>query len=110
MNVTELGTIVRALNLNPTEAEIAEMMKQVDPHGSGYFGLKALEELVREKEKNREGDSLKDLVEALKVFDSDHDGILSVEEFKLAMMTMGEKMMEQEIEEIITDTELVTNK
>lgn len=58
----------------------------------------------------KEVDALKDLVEALQVFDSDHDGLLSVEEFRHAMMTMGEKMAEHEIDEIINDTELVINK
>ena len=37
VNTTELGTIVRALNLNPTEAEVAEMMKDVDSNNVGSF-------------------------------------------------------------------------
>ena len=35
VNTKELGTLVRAINLNPTESEIAEMMKKVDPANSG---------------------------------------------------------------------------
>jgi Ca2+-binding EF-hand superfamily protein len=66
-----------------------------------------LEDLVRERGKDT--DSLDDLIEALKVFDSDHDGKVTVEEFKYAMMNMGEKMQENEIEEIVTDTDLVYN-
>ena len=31
----ELGTLIRAINLNPTESEIQEMMKKVDPTNSG---------------------------------------------------------------------------
>ena len=31
----ELGTLVRAINLNPTETEILEMEKKVDPTQSG---------------------------------------------------------------------------
>ena len=93
--------------MNPTEQEIVEMMKRVDPQGRGFFTLPELEHLVRERGKDSE--SLDDLVEALKVFDSDHDGKITVEEFKYAMMNMGEKMQEHEIEEIIQDSELVTN-
>lgn len=66
-----------------------------------------MEDLVRERGKDT--DSLDDLIEALKVFDSDHDGKVTVEEFKYAMMNMGEKMQENEIEEIVTDTDLVYN-
>ena len=69
--------------------------------------MKHLEDLVREKEKQVNPNALKELIEALKVFDSDKDGLLSAEEFKHAMMNMGEKMQEYEIEEIINDGELV---
>ena len=43
------------------------------------------------------------------MFDSDHDGKITIRDFKHAMMNMGEKMGEQEIEEIIADSELVEN-
>lgn len=107
MHTAELGTIVRALNMNPTEIEIVDMMKRIDPTNKGTFSLQELEELIRVR--GKDVDSLEDLIEALKVFDSDHDGKITVEEFKYAMMTMGEKMQEHEIEEIITDSELVVN-
>jgi calmodulin len=45
----------------------------------------------------------------LKVFDADHDGKITVKDFKHAMMNMGEKMGEQEIEEIVGDSDLVHN-
>lgn len=41
------------------------------------------------------------------MFDSDHDGKITIKDFKHAMQTMGEKMAENEIEEIIHDSELV---
>jgi Ca2+-binding EF-hand superfamily protein len=43
------------------------------------------------------------------VFDSDHDGKITVRDFKHAMMSMGEKMEEMEIDEIVGDSELVSN-
>jgi Ca2+-binding EF-hand superfamily protein len=86
------------------------MIKRVDPQASGTFGLRQLEELIRDKEKETNPNAFKELVEALRVFDSDKDGLLSAEEFKHAMMTMGEKMQEYEIDEIVNDGELVQNK
>ena len=49
------------------------------------------------------------MIDALKVFDTDHDGKITVRDFKHAMMTMGEKMGEREIDEIVNDSELITN-
>ena len=50
------------------------------------------------------------MIDALKVFDSDHDGKITVQDFKHAMMTMGERMGEREIDEIVNDNELVSDK
>ena len=37
VSTTELGTIIRGLNFNPTEREVAEMQRDVDPNGTGSF-------------------------------------------------------------------------
>ena len=63
--------------------------------------------MVQERGKDKE--TLKDLIDALKVFDTDHDGKITVRDFKHAMMTMGEKMGEREIDEIVNDGELISN-
>ena len=71
----------------------------------GYFTIEKLEKVVQERGRDKE--TLQDLVDALKVFDADHDGKITVQDFKHAMMTMGEKMTGPEIDEIVQDTELV---
>ncbi len=43
---SELGTLIRALNMNPTEAEITDMQQKVDPKGQGSFALDTLEKAV----------------------------------------------------------------
>ena len=80
-------------------------MKKIDPHGKGKFDLPALIQLIADR--GKDPDTLEDLIEALKVFDSDRDGKITVQEFKLAMMNMGEKMQEHELEEVVNDSELV---
>ena len=69
--------------------------------------MDVLEKVVQERGKDKE--TLQDLIDALKVFDSDHDGKITVRDFKHAMMTMGERMGEREIDEIVNDSELVSN-
>ena len=51
---SELGTLIRALNLNPTEDEITEMKSKVDPKNNGSFTLSALEKVVQERPKDKE--------------------------------------------------------
>ena len=107
MHTQELGTLLRAINLNPTESELVDLMKKVDPINSGQFNLPQLETLVRNR--GKDSDSLQDVVDALKVFDSDHDGKITVDEFLYAMVNMGERMTEEEVKEILADAELEGN-
>lgn len=51
---TELGTLVRALNLNPTETEITEMQNKVDEKGNGTFTFADLEKVVQDRGKDKE--------------------------------------------------------
>ena len=107
VHTKELGTVVRAINLNPTESEINEMERKVDRDSTGQFNLQSLENLIRESGKDT--DTLDDIINAIKVFDQDNDGKIPVEEFKSVMMKMGERMSEAEIMEIISDSELINN-
>ncbi len=79
----------------------------MDPGSEGKFGLQILSQVVMERGRDKE--TVQDLIDALKVFDVDHDGKLSVKDFKQAMMNMGERMNESEIDEIINDGDLVQN-
>ncbi len=107
VHTQELGTLLRAINLNPTESELVDLMKKVDTVNSGQFNLQQLETLVRNR--GKDSDSLQDVVDALKVFDSDHDGKITVDEFLYAMVNMGERMTEEEVKEILADAELEGN-
>ena len=84
------------------------MQAKVDPQNTGNFTIDLLEKVVQERGKDKE--TLQDLIEAFKVFDSDHDGKLTIRDFKHAMMSMGEKMSEKDIDEIISDSELVNDE
>ncbi len=55
--------------MNPTETEIIELMNKIDVGKRGFFSLQELEDLV--KQRGKDTDTLDDLIDALKVFDSD---------------------------------------
>ena len=49
VNTNELGTIVRGLYLNPSEAEVVEWMREVDPNNTGSFDQNSLISLIARK-------------------------------------------------------------
>ena len=105
VNTNELGTIIRGLNMNPTEAEVAEMKKDVDPNDSGSFDQMSLISLIARKNKSNE--TLEEMIEAIKVLvgeGEEKDKVkIAVEQFKYFMINTGEKMQDHEVEEILAD-------
>lgn len=62
-----------------------------------------LEQLIRSR--GADSDTLQDIIDALRVFDTDNDGKVTVGEFRYAMINMGERMDENEVDEIIADSQ-----
>ena len=113
VNTNELGYIVRALNMNPTQAEVKEWEAKVDPNDTGSFDQMSLISLIAKEEKKTE--TLDQMVEALKVMAEETEEnkgkkIITVEQFKASLTDFGEKMSPLEIDEIIGDcAELIHN-
>ena len=98
---TDLGVVLRVLNLNPTESELEEMINEVDPTKSQFIDLNAVYLLYERKQKDT--DTLEELVEALKMFDYDKDGKLSTSEFRWAMTSLGEQLQEETVDGMVEE-------
>ena len=68
----ELGTVMRSLGQNPTEAELADMINEVDADGNGSIDFP--EFLTMMARKMKDTDSEEEILEAFKVFDKDGNG------------------------------------
>ena len=116
MQTNDLGTIVRGLNFNPSETEVAEMIRDVDPEGRGSFNQNSLCSLIARR--NKQEDTLEDLVDALRLItddggasgDSKLQTKMNVGVFRDQMIKMGKEKGEQllptQVEEIVSDCKL----
>ncbi|KAJ6969918.1 EF-hand domain-containing protein [Populus alba x Populus x berolinensis] len=74
----ELGTVMRSLGQNPTEAELQDMINEVDADQNGTIDFPEFLNLMARKMKDT--DSEEELKEAFKVFDKDQNGFISAAE------------------------------
>merc|ERR1712138_352273 len=80
----ELGTVMRSLGQNPTEAELQDMINEVDADGNGTIDFPEFLSLM-----------------ARKIKDTDTE-----EELREAMPTRGEKLTDEEVDEMIREADI----
>ena len=97
----ELGTAMRSLGQNPTEAELEDVINEVDADGNGANDFPELLSLMARKMKDT--DTEEELGEAFKVFDRDGNGFTSVTELRHMMMDLGEKLTDEEVDVMIRE-------
>lgn len=79
---------MRSLGQNPTEAELQDMINEVDVDGNGTIDFP--EFLTMMARKMRDTDSEEEIKEAFKVFDKDGNGYISAAELRHVMTNLGE--------------------
>ncbi|XP_070504182.1 calmodulin-like [Chironomus tepperi] len=104
ISTSELGDVMRTLGQNPTEAELQYMINEVDSDGSGSIDydefLKMMANIVKSPV-----DEEQEIWDAFRVFDKDNDGFVSIEELKYVLTNLGEKLTDQEMNEILKDAD-----
>ena len=127
---------MRSLGQNPTEAELQDMISevcslfevlvklwivfhcterlkcllflhfppQVDADGNGTIDFP--EFLTMMARKMKDTDSEEEILEAFKVFDKDGNGFISSAELKHVMTNLGEKLTDEEVDEMIREADV----
>ncbi|CAF1574739.1 unnamed protein product, partial [Adineta ricciae] len=100
----QLGTVMRSLGHNPTEIELQNMIDEVAADGNGTIDFpEFLTMMVR---KMKDTDSEEEIREAFNVFDKNGNGIISIDEFRHVMTNLGEKLTDEELDEIVREADV----
>lgn len=104
----ELSTVIRSLGQSPTPEELRDMVRDVDADGNGTIEFAEFLALMSRKADadNDASDPEEELREAFRVFDKDHDGHISKAELRHVMISLGEKLTDEEVEEMIQEADL----
>ncbi|XP_062067015.1 calmodulin-like protein 3 [Lepus europaeus] len=85
----ELGTVMRSLGQNPTEAELQ------DRDGNGTVARKM-----------KDTDNEEEIRDAFRMFDKDGNGYVSAAELRHVMTRLGEKLSDEEVDEMIRSADM----
>lgn len=107
VSTNQLGTLMRSLGQNPTEAELQEMVNGFDLEGKGTMDLEEFLALMV-KQRARMATE-RQLIEMFEVFDPEKTRKISLAHWRHAMTHMGEKLSEDEVDEMILDAEVDDN-
>ena len=102
-----VGEALRACNLNPTEAEVRNITKELDANRVSFEEFVPIYQSLQNREMmskrwNREKCKY-DFTSALRVFDQDLNGKISTAELKHAMTSLGEGISIEDVNMLIMD-------
>ncbi|CAL9186029.1 unnamed protein product, partial [Musa hybrid cultivar] len=101
----ELSTVIKSLGLKPFQEELQGMISEGDVDGNGTIEFAEFLGLIM-AHKMKDIDSEEELKEAFKVFDKDQNGYISEAELRNVMMSLGEKLTEEEVAQMIREADL----
>ncbi|CAM8911775.1 unnamed protein product [Rhodiola kirilowii] len=104
ITIEELATVIGSLDQSPTEEELQDMISEIDSDGNGTIEFSEFLSLMARK--IEENDAEEELKEAFKVFDKDQNGYISATELRHVMINFGEKMTDEEVEQMIREADL----
>lgn len=101
IDINLLGLLVRSLNQYPTESEIDEMKKEVDPDMTNKIDFPEFLSLMARKQKDT--DPEEELLEAFRILDKNAAGFINAQELQHNQTHSGEKFTNEEAAEMIKE-------
>merc|ERR1712124_58987 len=103
--LSDMGTVLRSLGQNPTEAELAALVEEVDKDKSGTIEFDEFVDLMARTNKTQE-QMEEEIKNAFLTFDADGSGFIDRDELVNVLTTMGDPVDEETINGMIAEADL----
>jgi len=104
ITILELGSIMRSLGHTPTDAELHDLIDEIDTDKNGTIDFNEFVKMMSKKTTHVNSES--ELIEAFKVFDKDGNGFITSQELRHVMTNLGEKITQEEADSMIKEADL----
>ena len=104
LSLKDAGVVIRAAGYSPSNGELKKIIdtKLGATYSHQLFDLKTIQDLCAGLKKRSE----KDVHDSLRCFDYERNGYISAQELKYFLSTRGEKLSEEEIDEMLRDMDI----
>ena len=99
VNYIDLGNVLKSQGFNPTNQELQDMILEVDDNEDNKINFD--EFLILMHSRLKKADIENELNEAFSVYDKNGSNLINVREFRKIMNSLGEKVCQEEIDELI---------
>jgi len=103
----EVGECLRAFGENPTNAEVMKVLNNPsnDEMNSKMVTFDEFLPMLAQVKRQSQETSVEDMNEGLRVFDKENNGTVSAAELRHVLCTLGEKLSEEEVEQLLQGQE-----
>lgn len=103
IDAKELKVAMRALGFEPKKEEIQKLIGELDSDGSGKIEWDEFLKVMTMKILNR--DPKEEILKAFRLFDADNKGKISFKDLKRVARELGEKLTDEELQEMIDEAD-----
>lgn len=103
IHVGQIGDALRAMGQNPTESDVKKCTHHLK--SDERISFEVFLPIYQAISKARSGDTANDFIEGLRHFDKDGNGFISSAELRHLLSTLGEKLSDDEVEQLLQGQE-----
>lgn len=101
----EMETILQKLGQPATSKQIEKVFNELG-NSKSQLTFEEFIEFIKKYHLSKNKNSTDDVIGAFQVFDRNHNGVLSLSEFKHILMDLGQKFSEEEVNDLFKESDL----
>ncbi|KAI8142390.1 EF-hand protein [Fennellomyces sp. T-0311] len=103
-----LGDLLRGLGQNPTQAEVRELVKSVGGSERQEVDIDfgTFLTILTRPDGFKPAGSSQEFIQGFQVFDKEGDGYISAGELRYVLTNLGEKLSDEEVDELLKEVEV----
>jgi len=101
VSASEVGMLLRGLDMNPSMRDIEDMIQKIDKNGTGQIEWEEFVDFMHNLKRSTNQERMEDMLRAFKLFDYNNDDHIDAAELRRVVTSMGDKLTPEEADQMI---------